>query len=91
MPLYEIVHASQSTKSHAPLVDRAAGIFINRLCHAKVVSQHFLTCPETTFLCVCVCVQYPKVGVDYTDVHEKLHQLVQCLYKGNAVLRDVIS
>lgn len=42
-PLYELIQAAQSTKSHAPLVERAGGIFRNRLCHAKVVSQHYST------------------------------------------------
>ena len=38
MPLYEVVHAAQSSKSHVDLVEKAGDIFKNRLCHAKEVS-----------------------------------------------------
>ena len=29
--------------------------------------------------------QYPKTGFDFAEVHEKFHQLLQCLYKGMAL------
>ncbi len=46
-------------KSHAPLVEKAAGIFINRLCHAKEVSG------DTPLIIkeVCVYIDTPSHGV----------------------------
>lgn len=39
VPLYELIHATQSQKEAAPLVKRVTGIFKNKLCHMKDVSS----------------------------------------------------
>ena len=53
------MQVAQSMKSHAPLVEKAAGIFINRLCHAKEVSG------DTPLIIkeVCVYIDTPSHGV----------------------------
>jgi hypothetical protein len=41
VPLYELIHAAQSHKESSPLVKRASGIFKNRLCHLKEVTNRY--------------------------------------------------
>ena len=38
VPMFKLIHAAQSQKDASPLVERASGIFKNRLCHLKAVS-----------------------------------------------------
>ena len=39
VPLYEVIQGSQSRRDHTPLVEKAKGIFSNRLCHMKEVRE----------------------------------------------------
>ena len=52
VPLYEVIQGAQSKKDHAPLVDKAKGIFKNRLCHMKEVSDHVMLPGVSLYTCI---------------------------------------
>ncbi len=58
VPLYEVIQGAQSKKDHAPLVDKAKGIFKNRLCHMKEVSDHVM-CQELVYIHVSFSLAVP--------------------------------
>ncbi len=44
VPMFEVVHVSQKTKTQVPLTNKCAGIFQTGVCHAKQVCVRVCVC-----------------------------------------------
>ncbi len=84
VPLYEVIQGSQSRKDHTPLVEKAKGIFKNRLCHMKGVCVGMRVW-ESYFI-VFFLSQYPKAKLDVEHIHGHLHSLLDHLNKSTVIL-----